>query len=73
MGLLSYSATASRLRSSSTVIGISGLFTFAWTGSVLVYVMGQNGKLHLSNSRPGGKKKTVCRVNQRTQRPESNL
>ena len=33
------------------VIAISGLFTFGWTGSVLVYVMGQVGKLHADRSK----------------------
>jgi|LNFM01.2.fsa_nt_gb hypothetical protein len=33
------------------VIAISGLFTFGWTGSVLVYVMNQNGKLHVERSK----------------------
>ena len=33
------------------VIAISGLFTFGWTGSVLVYIMGQTGKLHAERSK----------------------
>lgn len=33
------------------VIAISGLFTFGWTASVLVYVMGQTGKLHAERSK----------------------
>lgn len=33
------------------VIAISGLFTFGWTGSVLVYVMTQIGKLHAERSK----------------------
>jgi len=33
------------------VIAISGLFTFGWTGSVLVYVMSQTGKLHAQRSK----------------------
>jgi len=33
------------------VIAISGLFTFGWTGSVLVYVMTQTGKLHAQRSK----------------------
>jgi hypothetical protein len=33
------------------VIAISGLFTFGWTGSVLVYVMNQTGKLHAERSK----------------------
>jgi hypothetical protein len=33
------------------VIAISGLFTFGWTGSVLVYVMSQQGKLRAERSR----------------------
>lgn len=33
------------------VIAISGLFTFGWTASVLVYVMNQTGKLHAARSK----------------------
>ena len=33
------------------VIAISGLFTFGWTGSVLVYVMTQIGRLHAERSK----------------------
>lgn len=33
------------------VIAISGLFTFGWTASVLVYVMSQTGKLHAERSK----------------------
>ena len=33
------------------IIAISGLFTFGWTGSVLVYVMGQVGRLHAERSK----------------------
>ncbi|HET7716061.1 MAG TPA: two pore domain potassium channel family protein [Bauldia sp.] len=33
------------------VIAISGLFTFGWTASVLVYVMNQTGKLHAERSK----------------------
>ncbi len=33
------------------VIAISGLFTFGWTASVLVYVMGETGKLHAERSK----------------------
>jgi hypothetical protein len=33
------------------VIAITGLFTFGWTGSVLVYVMTQIGKLHAERSK----------------------
>jgi hypothetical protein len=58
-------------RLTGPVIAISGLFTFGWTGSVLVYVMGQIGKLHLSNSRRAAREKAEGRVSQRTQRPES--
>ncbi len=32
------------------VIAISGLFTFGWTASVLVYVMNETGKLHAARS-----------------------
>jgi hypothetical protein len=37
------------------VIAISGLFTFGWTASVLVYVMGENGKLHAARSKAEAK------------------
>ncbi len=47
------------------VIAISGLFTFGWTASVLVYVMNETGKLHAARAKaaarpdiqpaPGGK------------------
>jgi hypothetical protein len=33
------------------VIAISGLFTFGWTASVLVYVMNESGKLNAARSR----------------------
>jgi hypothetical protein len=33
------------------VIAISGLFTFGWTASVLVYVMGETGRLHAERSK----------------------
>jgi hypothetical protein len=33
------------------VIAISGLFTFGWTGSVLVYVMTEIGKFHAARSK----------------------
>ena len=38
-------------RLAGPVIAISGLFTFGWTGSVLVYVMNQIGSLHSESSR----------------------
>ena len=38
-------------RLAGPVIAISGLFTFGWTGGVLVYVMSQIGKLHSETSR----------------------
>jgi hypothetical protein len=33
------------------VIAISGLFTFGWTASILVYVMNESGKLNAARSR----------------------
>jgi hypothetical protein len=33
------------------IIAISGLFTFSWTGSVLVYVMTETGRRHSRNRR----------------------
>jgi len=33
------------------IIAISGLFTFGWTGSVLVYVMTEVGKFHAARSK----------------------
>ena len=42
-------------RLAGPVIAISGLFTFGWTGSVLVYVMGQIGRLHAERSREAAK------------------
>ena len=44
-------ALPDRWRLIGPVIAISGLFTFGWTGSVLVYVMGQTGKLHAERSK----------------------
>lgn len=38
-------------RLAGPVIAISGLFTFGWTSSVLVYVMSQIGKLHSETTR----------------------
>jgi hypothetical protein len=38
-------------RLAGPIIAISGLFTFGWTGSVLVYVMNEIGKLHATRSR----------------------
>ncbi len=38
-------------RLAGPVIAISGLFTFGWTASVLVYVMNEIGKLHSRTSR----------------------
>lgn len=38
-------------RMAGPVIAISGLFTFSWTGSVLVYVMTETGKRHFRSSR----------------------
>lgn len=40
-----------RWRLVGPVIAISGLFTFGWTASVLVYVMTENGKLHAARSK----------------------
>lgn len=37
------------------VIAISGLFTFSWTGSVLVYVMSEIGKLHARSTHRAAK------------------
>jgi hypothetical protein len=37
------------------VIAISGLFTFGWTASVLVYIMNQTGSLHSERSRIAAK------------------
>ena len=37
------------------VIAISGLFTFGWTASVLVYVMTEIGKLHAERSKAAAK------------------
>lgn len=37
------------------VIAISGLFTFSWTGSVLVYVMSEISKLRAKEPRPTGR------------------
>ena len=37
------------------VIAISGLFTFGWTASVLVYVMNEVAKLHAERSRAAAK------------------
>ncbi len=44
-------ALPDRWRLIGPVIAISGLFTFGWTGSVLVYVMTQTGKLHAERSK----------------------
>lgn len=40
------------------VIAISGLFTFGWTASVLVYVMNEVGKLHAERSRAAARGET---------------
>jgi hypothetical protein len=37
------------------VIAISGLFTFGWTASILVYIMGESGKLNAARSRLAAK------------------
>lgn len=42
-------------RLAGPVIAISGLFTFGWTASVLVYVMNQIAKLHSQTSRDAAK------------------
>ena len=34
----------------SPVIALTGLFTFGWSGSVLVYIVGQTGRLHAERS-----------------------
>jgi hypothetical protein len=46
-------------RLAGPMIAISGLFTFGWTGSVLVYVMGQIGKLHSESSHEMARADTV--------------
>lgn len=46
------------------VIAISGLFTFGWTASVLVYVMNESAKLNAARSRL--KAKGEARVTQET-------
>lgn len=35
----------------SPVIALTGLFTFGWSGSVLVYIVGQTGNLHAERSK----------------------
>ena len=35
----------------SPVIALTGLFTFGWSGSVLVYIVGQTGRLHAERSK----------------------
>jgi len=45
-------------RLAGPMIAISGLFTFGWTGSVLVYVMGQIGELHSKTSREAARIET---------------
>ena len=35
----------------SPIIALSGLFTFGWSGSVLVYIVGQTGRLHAERSK----------------------
>lgn len=47
----SYIELSHRWRLTGPIIAISGLFTFGWTGSVLVYVMSETGKLHAERSR----------------------
>jgi hypothetical protein len=34
----------------SPIIALTGLFTFGWSGSVLVYIVGQTGRLHAERS-----------------------
>ncbi len=43
------------------VIAISGLFTFGWTGSVLVYIMGQTGRLHAERSKAAARSSAAAR------------
>lgn len=47
----SYLELSHNWRLTGPIIAISGLFTFGWTGSVLVYVMSETGKLHAERSR----------------------
>ena len=35
----------------SPVIALTGLFTFGWSGSVLVYIVGKMGNLHAERSK----------------------
>ncbi len=35
----------------SPLIALTGLFTFGWSGSVLVYIVGQTGRLHAERSK----------------------
>ena len=53
------------------VIAISGLFTFGWTGSVLVYVMSQIGKLHSESSREAAKTAAGRGVGEDAQLPKN--
>jgi hypothetical protein len=40
-------------RLAGPIIAISGLFTFSWTGSVLVYIMTETGRWHSRKNAPG--------------------
>lgn len=53
------------------VIAISGLFTFGWTGSVLVYVMSQIGKFHSESTRESARRDAVLGGGKDTLRPDS--
>ena len=54
-------ALPDRWRLVGPVIAISGLFTFGWTASVLVYVMGEAGRLHADRSKAAAGEKGVGR------------
>lgn len=60
-------------RLAGPMIAISGLFTFGWTGSVLVYVMGQIGKLHSESSRESARADAVRQVGNETPHPDSKV
>jgi hypothetical protein len=60
-----------RWRLVGPVIAISGLFTFGWTGSVLVYVMSEIGKLHSESSRESARTEANRRVGNDTHLPDS--
>jgi hypothetical protein len=53
------------------VIAISGLFTFGWTASVLVYVMNEVGKLHAERSRAAAQGETPANGETKAPAPKS--